>query len=176
MKKNNWLKKIVLFIGLLGLLFIGHQYIGWPVSVKGDSMSPTLMDAQRLFILNKQELRHFDIIMFTSPDDQQQTYVKRVIGLPGDTISYQHDQLYINNKKVAEPYLRKYQQELADDRSFTEDIATVKVPANHYFVLGDNRRISKDSRTFGFVSKGAVTGQVKGVFWPLDQMKWFHNQ
>ena len=176
MKTNDWLKKIIVFISLLFILFIGHRYIGWPVSVKGDSMSPTLMNEQRLFVLKKQTLHHFDIVMFPSPEDEKQIYVKRIIGLPGDTIRYEKDQLYINNKKVSEPFLKQYKEELADDRLFTEDVATLKVPSHQYFVLGDNRRISKDSRSIGFISDKEVTGKVQGVFWPLDQVQWLKNR
>ncbi len=121
------------------------------------------------------EVKRFDIVTFPAPDDPGKNYIKRVIGLPGDTIEYKNDQLYINGKKVAEPYLDEFKKELTDDQPLTYDFnlkdlfGAEKVPAGELFVLGDNRRISKDSRIIGMIQEKNIMADVKFVFWPLDR-------
>ena len=138
-------------------------------------MDPTLADGERVIALKNTEVKHFDIVTFPAPDDPGKNYIKRVIGLPGDTIEYKSDQLYINGKKVAEPYLDQFKKELTDDQPLTYDFnlkdlfGAEKVPAGELFVLGDNRRISKDSRIIGMIKEKNIMADVKFVFWPLDR-------
>ncbi|MDT2827468.1 MAG: signal peptidase I [Enterococcus viikkiensis] len=168
-------KTILYFMILVVILFGLRHYVFTPVVVKGDSMDPTLVDGERVIALKNTEVKRFDIVTFPAPDDPGKNYIKRVIGLPGDTIEYKNDQLYINGKKVAEPYLDEFKKELTDDQPLTYDFnlkdlfGAEKVPAGELFVLGDNRRISKDSRIIGMIQEKNIMADVKFVFWPLDR-------
>ncbi|MEG0372739.1 MAG: signal peptidase I [Carnobacterium sp.] len=168
-------KTILYFLILVVILFGLRHYVFTPVVVKGDSMDPTLVDGERVIALKNTEVKRFDIVTFPAPDDPGKNYIKRVIGLPGDTIEYKNDQLYINGKKVAEPYLDEFKKELTDDQPLTYDFnlkdlfGAEKVPAGELFVLGDNRRISKDSRIIGMIQEKNIMADVKFVFWPLDR-------
>jgi signal peptidase I len=157
--------KTVLWFLILGAILIGlRHFVFTPVVVKGDSMDPTLIDGERV-----------DIVTFPAPDDPGKNYIKRVIGLPGDTIEYKNDELYINGKEYEEPYLDEFKGELEDDQPLTSDFTlndlfgAEKVPEGELFVLGDNRRISKDSRIIGMIKEKNIMADVKFVFWPLDR-------
>ena len=112
---------------------------------------------------------------FPAPDDEGKNYIKRVIGLPGDIIEYKNDELYINNKKYDEPYLDEFKGKLTDGQPLTYDFnlkeltGSEKVPDGELFVLGDNRRISKDSRIIGMIKEKDIMADVKFVFWPLNR-------
>lgn len=159
---------IVLF---LRLFFIGN-YI-----VDGPSMEPTLYSGDRL-IVNKwcdhvTQLHHFDVIIFRK--SKHEDYVKRVIGLPGDSIRYSNDHLFINGRMVSEPYLDAFKRQLLDGQLLTWDFTLKsltggsKVPAGKLWVMGDNRQQSFDSRRFFFVDEKAVIGKVELRYWPLNQ-------
>jgi signal peptidase I len=137
-----------------------------PVRVEGTSMLPMLQDQDRLFI-NKMayrvgEIHRGDVVVFLYPHDHEKSYIKRVIALPGDDLRIDHGQVYVNGDKVAEKYVPK---RFADDRSQPEML----VPANEYFVMGDHRSISSDSRDFGPVDRELIYGKAAFVYWPMDQ-------
>ncbi|RYL93104.1 signal peptidase I [Sporolactobacillus sp. THM7-4] len=170
----SWVKAFV--VAVVVALFIRH-FIFSNYIVRGESMMPTLQDGNRL-IVNKigykiSKPHRFDVIIFhaTATDD----YVKRVIGLPGDTISYQDDQLYINGKPVNEPYLRPYKKKLPGGENLTENFnlkqqtGVSRVPKGKVWVMGDNRRNSVDSRIFGFVDEKNIVGKVDIRYWPADE-------
>lgn len=168
--------KTVLWFLILGAILIGlRHFVFTPVVVKGDSMDPTLIDGERVIALKNTEIKRFDIVTFPAPDDPGKNYIKRVIGLPGDTIEYKNDELYINGKEYEEPYLDEFKGELEDDQPLTSDFTlndlfgAEKVPEGELFVLGDNRRISKDSRIIGMIKEKNIMADVKFVFWPLDR-------
>jgi signal peptidase I len=99
-----------------------------------------------------------------------------VIGLPGDRVTYEKDQLFINGKKVDEPFLKdvkkkKNEYVFTTDLDTTELIGTDKIPKNQYFVLGDNRRLSKDSRSFGTISSTSIVGKARIVYYPIFHSK-----
>lgn len=94
-------------------------------------------------------------------------YIKRIIGLPGDRIEYKNDELYINNELVTEPYLETKKEEWLQ---FTEDLIIEKVPDDEYFVLGDNRRNSKDSRDMGTIPKENILSEALLIYWPLNKV------
>ena len=132
-------------------------------------------------------------MVINAPDRPGSLYIKRVIGMPGDTVSSKDNQLSVNGKKIAEPYLNKKfatdeinkwasQQGLdASTIKFTNDFniktlsstKSAKVPAGKYFVMGDNRLVSHDSRDFGFVDKSKIQSVVVWRYWPLNQMKLY---
>ncbi|MFC0276252.1 signal peptidase I [Enterococcus devriesei] len=178
---KNILTKNHLFLGLKYLLislFVGVIIRGFlliPVPVTGNSMDQTLQQKDMVLMEKFSKIKRFDVIVFQQPDGT--IYIKRVIGLPGDQIRYEKDQLYINNKKVAEPFLtnnRSHDHQVSPyttDFQLQELIGEERLPKNDYFVLGDNRRISKDSRSFGTVASKDILGKARAVYFPLTHIK-----
>jgi signal peptidase I len=137
-----------------------------PVRVEGTSMLPILEDQDRLFI-NKfayrfGEIQRGDVVVFLYPGDHSKSYIKRVIALPGDDLRIDHGTVYVNGAPIKESYVpMKYE----DDRSQPE----MTVPKGDYFVMGDHRSISSDSRDFGPVARPLIYGKAVFVYWPVDQ-------
>ncbi|MDU6523756.1 MAG: signal peptidase I [Enterococcus sp.] len=186
-KLKEWLPVIIIVL----LIFLARAFVFSPVKVEGHSMDPTLHDGQRLISSKVSSIDRQDIITTKEPDNTNLYVVKRVIGLPGDKIEMQDNVLTINGKEYKESYLTDYQKKFKEDKlfdtysynsafqeqaanadSFTNNFS-VTVPKNSYFVLGDNRLISKDSRIFGFVDKSLVQGNVVLRFWPLNKIQLF---
>ncbi|MDR1567748.1 MAG: signal peptidase I [Streptococcaceae bacterium] len=182
MSKKDLIQTLVILAIVPIIVLILRINVFAPVNVAGNSMYPTLANKEQVIILKHQKISRFDLITFKSPlaKEKGKNYIKRVIGLPGDDVSYMDDVLYINGKVFYEPYLDEQKKTHKNGELFTEDftLATVTnespdkqvvVPANSYFVLGDNRPNSKDSRGFGFVKASDVLGEVKFAYWPLDK-------
>jgi signal peptidase I len=152
---------ISVFVSLFIILFL-YQ----PVRVEGTSMLPVLEDQDRLFI-NKfayriGEVHRGDVVVFLYPHDRTKSYIKRVIALPGDDLRIDHGTVWVNGSEVKESYVPlKYE----DDRSQPE----MTVPEGSYFVMGDHRAISSDSRDFGPVPRNLIYGRAAFVYWPMDQ-------
>ncbi|GAB2565316.1 signal peptidase I [Gracilibacillus alcaliphilus] len=165
----SWLRAIV--IALL-IVLVCRYFLITPSVVKGESMLPNLEDGDRIILSKISPIDRFDEIAFKAPDSDD-NYVKRVIGLEGDSIIMENDQLYINGEPYDEPYLDEIKAELPEEvlltGNFTLEELTGRgtVPEGKIFVLGDNRRVSKDSREFGFVDEDAIIGDVKMRIWPL---------
>lgn len=169
----DWLKAAAL--GII-LFFLVNTFLFSSYEVEGKSMEPTLEDGDRL-VVNKigyqiSDMNRFDVIVFHGGNEED--YVKRVIGLPGDQIRYENDQLFINGKKYDEPYLNQYKnpligQKLTGDFVLSDLTGVEIVPENRLFVMGDNRLESLDSRHFGFVSIKDVVGKVEVRYWPLEK-------
>lgn len=170
----SWIKSIGI---ALVLVFLARTFLFSAILVDGISMEPTLHDGDRMFV-NKisyrlSEPKRQDIIVFHSPAGRD--FVKRIIGVPGDTVRYENDQLFVNDEQVSEPYLDEFK---AMDRvgSFTEDfelsqkIGSTTVPEGHLFVLGDNRRRSIDSRAIGVIPIEEVVGKTSLTFWPISSI------
>ena len=121
-------------------------------------------------------VERFDVIVFQRPDGT--TYIKRVIGLPGETVSYREGQLYINDEKVSEDFLKENlaQDEerlpFTNDFEFQELMGVKKLGKDSYFVLGDNRRLSKDSRSFGAISGDNILGKARFVYYPFSHIRF----
>lgn len=178
----EWLKACVFAIVLVWLV---KAFLFTPVEVKGASMMPTVEEGERV-IVNKisqsfSDFERSDIIVF---EERPGTYfIKRVIGIPGDTIEYKDDVLYINGEKVEEPYLDENKSELKDTGTLTEDFSLFdytgerKVPEGQLFVLGDNRRKSSDSRDarVGLIDIESVLGKTNIVFWPIQNTRSINN-
>ena len=162
----EWVGLVVLalIIALLIKTFLFQAFY-----IPSESMTPTLKVHDRVLV-NKlsyklHPVHRGDIIVFKAPpgaDPGIDDLVKRVIGLPGETVSGSGGHVFINGKQLKEPYLPK--------GTYTSDFAPVKIPSNSYWVLGDNRTNSKDSRSFGFIKKSQIVGRVFVRIWPLDRL------
>jgi signal peptidase I len=160
---HSWLRDLVISVVVSAFIII---FLYQPVRVEGTSMLPMLEDQDRLFI-NKVayrvgEIHRGDVVVFLYPHDHEKSYIKRVIALPGDTLRIDHGQVIVNGERVSESYVPK---RFADDRSQPE----MTVPGHEYFVMGDHRSISSDSRDFGPVDRDLIYGKAAFVYWPMDQ-------
>ena len=134
-----------------------------PVRVEGTSMLPRLEDSDRLFI-NKfayhfQAINRGDVVVFHYPRDPEKSYIKRVIALPGDQLRVDHGRVFVNGKQIREPYVP---QEYRDNRS----VAEMTLQPGEYYMMGDHRSISSDSRDFGPVERSLIYGKAVFVYWP----------
>ncbi|WP_078379700.1 signal peptidase I [Sutcliffiella halmapala] len=169
MKENSqkeifsWIKYISF---ALILVLICRHYIFIPVTVQGTSMNPTFNNNDKVMVVKMSAIEHFDMIVFHAPTSDDK-HIKRVIGLAGDTVKVENDQLYINNQLIQEPYL--IANKAAVLHEITENFEVI-VPLDSLFVMGDNRLGSEDSRTYGFVPEDAVVGEVKLRFFPLNDI------
>ena len=142
-----------------------------PVRVEGTSMQPELRDQDRLFIdkffFHFEKITRGDVVVFHYPRDPEKSYIKRVIALPGDTIFIDQGRVWIDGQPIDEPYVpRRYR----DNRS----MAAMVVPPDEYFVMGDHRSISSDSRDFGPVDRDLIYGKATFIYWPADNMGVVH--
>jgi signal peptidase I len=140
-----------------------------PVKVEGTSMMPTLDDQERIFI-NKFVYRfHFeninrgDTVVFWFPGDPSKSYIKRVIGVPGDRLEVNNGTVVVNGRALVEDYVPS---EFRDQNS----LPVQTVPADEYFVLGDHRSSSNDSRSWGMVPRSYIYGKAVFIYWPFDKM------
>lgn len=175
-RKSQW----AFWIVFLAAFIIVRFFVFTPVTVNGESMAPTLHHKDKLLVLKLGEIERFDIIVFETGNDE--LFVKRVIGLPGDKVEYINDTLYINGKAYEEPYLdsakERFKEEYGEDMLFTPDFSLEnlgydKVPEDTFFVLGDNRSKSYDSRyvEIGCIPAEKVVGEVSVLFWPPDRLQ-----
>lgn len=193
-RMNNFIKEtvnILLSVLVAFILFIFiRTFLFFPFEVVGQSMEPTLLSGDRLILNRLGTVDRFDVVVFPAPDDPNsgEEYVKRIIGLPGDEIKYIEDNLYINGNLINERYLEPSKEELQkkleenpEQVTFTQitndfsllDISSgdsAVVPPDTYFVLGDNRQNSKDSRVFGFLNQETVEGTASLRIWPLNRI------
>lgn len=155
-----------LFFSISIALFI-ILFVYQPVKVEGGSMEPGLEDQERIFI-NKlayrlENIQRGDIVVFRYPRDPRKSFIKRVVGLPGDRVRVFDGHVYLNDRLTPEPYVP---EEYLDSRSYPE----VHVPAGSYYVLGDHRSMSNDSRDFGPVPRGNIYGKAVFGYWPIDKL------
>lgn len=142
-------------------------FVYQPVKVEGGSMEPGLEDQERIFI-NKlvyrwESIERGDIIVFRYPRDPRKSFIKRVIGVPGDQVRISNGQVYVNGQRVMEPYVpRQYM----DGRSYPDTV----IPRNAYFVMGDHRSMSNDSRDFGPVPRSYIYGKAVFGYWPVEKL------
>ena len=142
-----------------------------PVRVEGTSMLPRLEDSDRLFI-NKfayhfEAINRGDVVVFHYPRDPEKSYIKRVIALPGDRLRVDHGRVFVNGKPIREAYVPP---EYRDSRS----IAEMMLPPDEYYVMGDHRSISSDSRDFGPVDRSLIYGKAVFVYWPTKDAGVVH--
>ena len=162
----SWLRdlSVSVVIAIIVILFL-YQ----PVKVEGTSMTPALVNDERIFI-NKfvyrfglSDIVRGDTIVFWAPEDSSRSYIKRVIGVPGDVVEIVNGTVVLNGQRLDEPYI-------IDDNRDRMSMTRRIVEAGHYFVLGDHRNSSNDSRSWGTVSRDAIYGKAVFVYWPLNRL------
>ncbi|MDD5635143.1 MAG: signal peptidase I [Candidatus Caldatribacteriota bacterium] len=164
--KSMWreLFETVVSAGIIAFIII--TFIGQVTVVKGASMEDTLFNSERL-ICNKivyriTEPKHGEIVIFKPPIDQNHNYIKRVIAVEGDKVKIVDGTVYLNGEQLEEDYI--------EHRSY-ETMPEIIVPEDSYFVLGDNRSNSSDSRFWGFVPEKNIIGRASVVFWPITHAR-----
>lgn len=165
-----WLRDLAVsvVIAIIVILFL-YQ----PVKVEGTSMTPSLINDERIFI-NKfvyrfgfSDIARGDTVVFWAPEDPARSYIKRVIGVPGDVIEIDRGAVIVNGQRLEEPYV-------PDDNRDRVSMQPRTVEAGRYFVLGDHRNSSNDSRSWGTVSREAIYGKAVFVYWPLTRLGLLH--
>jgi signal peptidase I len=163
-----WLRDIA--IASIASIFI-VTFLYQPVRVEGTSMAPGLRNSDRLFI-NKflfhfEKIQRGEIVVFHYPLDPTKSYIKRVIALPGDTISIARGKVFVDGRQINEPYVpARYR----DARS----MPPLVMPPDEYFVMGDHRSVSSDSRSFGPVDRDLIYGKADFIYWPESAMGVVH--
>jgi signal peptidase I len=157
-----WTRDLLIAIGLALVIIV---FLYQPVKVEGTSMAPLLSDQERIFI-NKfvyrfEPIQRGDVVVFWYPLDHSKSFIKRVVGLPGETVEIRQGAVYVDGRNVAEPYVPPQYEDLSD-------FGPVRVPKDNYFVMGDHRISSNDSRVFGPVASRYIYGRAVFAYWPVD--------
>ncbi|MDE3111114.1 MAG: signal peptidase I [Acidobacteriota bacterium] len=161
---RNWTRDLAIALGLAIVVMI---FLYQPVKVEGNSMNPLLSDQERIFI-NK-FVYHFepidrgDVVVFWYPLDRSKSFIKRVVALPGETIQIRAGDVYIDAQKLPDQYVPPG---YLDGSNY----GPLKVPPDQYFVMGDHRDSSNDSRVFGPVPRSLIYGKAVFAYWPVDHI------
>jgi signal peptidase I len=159
-----WVRDILFAVGTAIIIVV---FLYQPVKVEGTSMLPELRDSERIFV-NKflyriEDINRKDIVVFWYPKDPSKSYIKRIIGMPGDTVEIIDGAVYINEQLLTEPYVDSH---FVDPRSYPP----VYVEPGHYYVLGDHRNQSNDSRMWGLVPIKYIYGKAVFRYWPVSKI------
>ena len=176
--KKRWFKKkekekktpmqelkewVVTLLVAVVIALVVRTFLFEPVRVDGSSMSTTLSNGEVMFVTKPEYLmgdpQRFDVVLCHYPGRGNTNFVKRVVGLPGDTVEIAGGYLYVNGEKYEEPYITHRPDYI---------LSAYTVPEGQYFVLGDNRSNSNDSHLIGPIDRDMIVGHVRSVFWPLD--------
>ena len=157
-----WTRDLLIAIGLALVIIV---FLYQPVKVEGTSMAPLLSDQERIFI-NKfvyrfEAIHRGDVVVFWYPLDRSKSFIKRVIALPGETVTIRQGVVTVNGIVVPEPYVPPQYEDVSD-------YGPVRVPKDSYFVMGDHRISSNDSRVFGPVASRFIYGRAVFAYWPVD--------
>jgi len=156
-----WLRDLLIAFAMTIFIII---FVVQPVKVEGTSMQPQLVDQERVFvnrfIYRFMDVSRGDIVVFWYPLDPGKSFIKRVVAVPGDEVEIRAGMVYRNGESVYEPYV---DPEFLDNRSFPRTV----VPPGRYFVLGDHRNSSNDSRNWGFVDEHLIYGKAFFGYWPI---------
>ncbi len=160
-----------LIVAFVSILLI-YEFVAQPFKVEGVSMQPNFQNGDYLLVdeltYRFQNPERGQVIVFHNPQDVKEYYIKRIIGLPGDTVTIENNQVYVNGKLLHESYLPP-----GLPTPGNETVVLKKNPAQ-YFVMGDNRILSYDSRYWGPVDRNLIVGVVRLRFWPLGELKFFN--
>ena len=157
-----WTRDLLIAIGLALVIIV---FLYQPVKVEGTSMAPLLSDQERIFI-NKfvyrfEAIHRGDVVVFWYPLDRSKSFIKRVIALPGETVQIRQGVVMVNGKVIPEPYVPAQYEDASD-------YGPMRVPKDSYFVMGDHRISSNDSRVFGPVATRFIYGRAVFAYWPVD--------
>ena len=160
----GWARDLAASLIVSALIII---FLYQPVKVEGTSMLPGLTDQERIFI-NKfvyhwEPIERGDIVVFRYPRDTAKSYIKRVIAVAGDRVRIDDGRVFVNGRRIRESYVP---DDYRDDRSYPDTI----VPKGSYFLLGDHRSSSSDSRDFGPVERDYIYGKAVFVYWPMEKL------
>lgn len=165
----------VVFIG--SLFIVIYLFIAAPNQVKGESMMPTFQNGNYIFTskvtYKMRSPQRGDVVVFHSPGNAEIEFIKRIIGLPGDTVMLQNEEVYVNGHKLNEPYIAD--KTLPLPNGYAQEEVPMSIPNGYYFVMGDNRPHSSDSRDFGPITYQSIVGQVFYRYFPTDKMGRIHN-
>ena len=161
---RSWVRDVVVSLAIAGVVIV---FLYQPVKVEGNSMMPELADQERIFI-NKfiyrfESINRGDVVVFWYPLDPSKSYIKRVVGLPGETVQVVNGDVFVDGKRLTEPYVPT---EYKDGQT----LGPVRVPSGEFFVLGDHRTSSNDSRVWGTVERNLIYGKAVFVYWPVQQL------
>ncbi|MFC4557096.1 signal peptidase I [Virgibacillus kekensis] len=179
-RKSEWFEWVKALLIAFALAFIVRTFFFAPIVVDGPSMMPTLHDGDQMivnkFLYDIQEPERFDVVVFHASDKKD--FIKRIIGLPGEHVAVENNVLYIDGKKVKEPFLAEAKKEMMSYQPYTEDFQLEDlpgghetIPEDHVLVLGDNRNNSTDSRILGLVSLEQIVGKTSLIYWPFERMQ-----
>lgn len=158
-------KELLSYIVIIVVVVLFRTFIATPVIVDGDSMLPNLKDNQ-VMILYKlpKELKRFDIVVVEHKvQGQKENLVKRIIGLPGEDVEYKNNKLYINDKEVEEEFI------VCETNDFNlASLGYLEIPEDYYFVVGDNRGDSLDSRILGLIPRDEIEGKIVFSLFPFN--------
>ena len=157
-----WTRDLLIAIGLALVIIV---FLYQPVKVEGTSMAPLLSDQERIFI-NKfvyrfEPIERGDVVVFWYPLDRTKSFIKRVVGLPGEVVEIRQGIVYVDGIALAEPYVPPQYEDLSD-------FGPIRVARDSYFVMGDHRISSNDSRVFGAVASRFIYGRAVFAYWPVD--------
>jgi signal peptidase I len=160
---RSWFRDILVAVAIAIFIVV---FVVQPVKVEGTSMQPRLFDQERIFvnrfIYRFESIHRGDIIVFWYPRDTSKSFIKRVVATPGDIVEILKGVVLVNGEEVKEPYL---QPDFRDHESFRKTV----VPSGQYFVLGDHRNSSNDSRNWGFVPRELIYGKAVFRYWPMSR-------
>ncbi|MCX5695329.1 MAG: signal peptidase I [Candidatus Omnitrophica bacterium] len=180
---REWIEAAI-FAAFLAFCII-RPFIVQAFKIPTGSMRPTLLEGD-LILVNKfiygakipftsfrlpavKEIKRGDVIVFIYPEDKKKDFIKRMVGLPGDVVEIKSGTIYINDNPLLDPvFNQRYYYNRGD---FTNEGQKLIVPANSYFVLGDNSGSSKDSRYWGFVPKDNILGEAMVIYWPPQRIR-----
>jgi len=159
---RSWTRDLAVALGLALVIII---FLYQPVKVEGTSMAPLLSDQERIFI-NKfvyrfEPIERGDVVVFWYPRDHSKSFIKRVVGLPGERLEIRAGLVYVDGKELREPYVPA---NYLDGSTYPP----VQIPVEEYFVMGDHRDSSNDSRVFGPVGRQEIYGKAVFAYWPVD--------
>jgi signal peptidase I len=160
---RSWARDLLIAVGLAAVIIV---FLYQPVKVEGTSMVPLLSDQERIFV-NKfvyrfEPIQRGDVVVFWYPLDRSKSFIKRVVALPGELVEMRDGRVYVNGQLLPEQFVPK---EYMDGSSF----GPYTIPDDQYFVMGDHRSSSNDSRVFGPVPREAIYGKAVFAYWPVDR-------
>jgi signal peptidase I len=160
---RSWARDLLVAVAMAAVIIV---FLYQPVKVEGTSLVPLLSDQERIFV-NKfvyrfEPISRGDVVVFWYPLDHSKSFIKRVVGLPGESVEIREGRLYVDGKLL-------FQQYVPSEYLDTSSSGPLRVPSDSYFVMGDHRSSSNDSRVFGPVPRDAIYGKAVFAYWPFDR-------